>query len=506
MAYVTSRDQAESELHASAKEIVQKAKADGFQELRQEQTAFLAAFWDKADVTIQGDPALQQGIRFNIFHLLQAVGRDGKTNIAAKGLTGEGYEGHYFWDTEMYVVPFFLYNNPNIARKLLEYRYSILDKARQRARQMSQKGALFPWRTIAGEECSAYFPAGTAQYHIDADVAFAIKRYVQTSDDTEFLIRCGAEMLFETARLWVDLGDFIPDKGFCINEVTGPDEYSALVDNNCYTNLMARENLQYAYDTAQWMQKTHPEAYHKLAARIGLADGELDQWQQAAESMYIPYDDARQLYKQDDSFLDKAPWDFAHTPPENYPLLIHYHPLVIYRHQVCKQADLVLALFLLGHLFTLDEKKRNYDFYERVTTHDSSLSTCIFSIVASEIGYHDKAYAYFMNTARMDLDDYHSNVKDGVHIANMSGAWMCLVNGFAGMRAYDGILHFNPHLPESWQGYSFKVTFRGRFLQITVDKTSVAYELLQGDPLTIWHGTEEVTVNIDKTAHFDLAK
>ncbi|MHB8749067.1 MAG: glycoside hydrolase family 65 protein [Aggregatilineales bacterium] len=495
LAYVTSQDYEEANLLTKARATVIEAKAGGFEHLRTEQAKFLSEFWADADIEIKGDVALQQGIRFNMFHLIQAVGRDGKTNICAKGLTGEGYEGHYFWDTEMYVVPFFVYNEPMISRKLLEYRYSILDKARQRARQMAHpRGALFAWRTIDGEECSAYFPAGTAQYHIDADIAFAIRTYVNATGDTEFLLHYGAEMLFETARLWADLGAFIPDKDnqFCINGVTGPDEYTAIVDNNCYTNLMARANLLYACGTAYWMQLNAPDDYKRLIAKIGLEESEVALWKLAGDHMYIPYDEVRRLYKQDDSFLDKEPWDFRNTPPENYPLLIHYHPLVIYRHQVCKQADFVLALFLLGNLFTIEEKRRNYDFYEKVTTHDSSLSTCIFSIVASEIGYHDKAYAYFMNTARMDLDDYHGNVKDGVHIANMAGTWMCLVNGFAGMRAYDGLLSFNPYLPESWDGYSFNVTYQGRLVKVTVSKTAVDYELLKGEPLSITHRTEQV--------------
>jgi alpha,alpha-trehalose phosphorylase len=495
VAYVTSQDFDESALLDRAKAIVVEAQEQGFEALQTEQTEFLAEFWSNADIVIKGDMPLQQGLRFNMFHLLQSVGRDGKTNIAAKGLTGEGYEGHYFWDTEMYVLPFFLYNRPEISRKLLEYRYNILDQARQRARQMAHPiGALFPWRTINGEECSAYYPAGTAQYHIDADIAFALKRYIDATGDERFLIDYGAEILFETARLWVNLGAYIPRKDgkFCINSVTGPDEYTAVVNNNCFTNLMAKENLLYAYEVALWMQRNASDEYQRLAARIKLDERELEQWKKAADEMYVPYDEQLGLYLQDDSFLDKAPWDFAHTPPENYPLLIHYHPLVIYRHQVCKQADLVLALFLLGHHFTLEEKKRNYDFYEKVTTHDSSLSTCIFSIVASEIGYYDKAYRYFMNTARMDLDDYHGNVRDGVHIANMAGTWMCVVNGFAGMRTNVGVLSLNPYLPEGWDEYGFKVNYRGCSLGVTVQKTQVTYELLKGNHLDIAHHGESL--------------
>jgi len=495
IAYVTSQDYDESELLKKTREVITEAEAHGFERLQAEQVNFLAEFWNHADIVIKGDLLLQQGVRFNMFHLLQSAGTDGKTNIAAKGLTGEGYEGHYFWDTEMYVIPFFLHTHPNISRKLLEYRYSILDKARQRAQQMSHlKGALFAWRTINGEESSAYFPAGTAQYHINADIAFAIKRYVDATSDHPFLIDYGAEILFETARLWTDLGDFIPRKGgqFCINGVTGPDEYTAIVDNNCYTNLMAKENLQYAYDVVGWMKQNAPDAFQQLAVKIGLEQREPEQWKRAADEMYIPYDEELGIYMQDDSFLNKAPWDFANTPPENYPLLIHYHPLVIYRHQVCKQADLVLALFLLGHKFTQEEKKKNYDFYEKATTHDSSLSTCIFSIMASEIGYHEKAYQYFLNTARMDLDDYHGNVKDGVHIANMAGTWMCVVNGFAGMRTYGDVLSLNPHLPAGWDEYRFKVHYKGYSISVNINKTQVTYELFKGSSLEILHNGEKL--------------
>ncbi|MEO8608387.1 MAG: glycoside hydrolase family 65 protein [Chloroflexota bacterium] len=504
ISYVTTQDYASAELLEKAKAVVNGAEELGFEELQSEQVDYLTEFWNDADIVIKGDALLQQGVRFNMFHLLQSVGRDGKTNIAAKGLTGEGYEGHYFWDSEMYVVPFFLHTHPEISRKLLEYRYSILDKARQRARQMSHPtGALFAWRTINGEECSAYFPAGTAQFHINADIAFAVNRYVDATGDHQFMIDFGAEILFETARFWADYGDFIPRKGgkFCINGVTGPDEYTAIVDNNCYTNLMAKENLQNAYNAAQWMQQKAKDAYQKLVVKMGLEQQEFGQWKKAADEMYIPYDEVLGIYKQDDTFLDKAPWDFANTPEENYPLLIHYHPLVIYRHQVCKQADFVLALFLLGHQFAQEDKKKNYDFYEKVTTHDSSLSTCIFSIVASEIGYHDKAYQYFMNTARMDLDDFHGNVKDGVHIANMAGTWMCVVNGFGGMRTYGDVLSLNPYLPAGWDEYQFKVNYKGCTLSVRVDKTQVTYELLKGNQLEIAHQGEKLQLTNGKAVH-----
>lgn len=507
IAYTTSRDFEEDMVLTVARKVVEKGKEKGFESIVNAQRDFLTEYWNKADIQIKGDLALQQGIRFNMFHLLQSVGRDGKTNIAAKGLTGEGYEGHYFWDTEIYILPFFLFHHPEISRKLLEYRYSILDKARERARQMAhKKGALFPWRTINGEECSAYYPAGTAQYHINGDIAFAIKRYMEVTQDTEFLIRYGAEILFETARLWADLGSFIASKGnkFCINGVTGPDEYTAIVNNNCYTNLIAKENLQYAYDVAIWMKENRIEDYERLVNQLKLEEQELMTWKNAAERMYIPYNEELGLYPQDDSFFEKAVWDFENTPKEKYPLLLNYHPLVIYRHQVCKQADLVLALFLLSNKFSMEEKKRNFDYYEKVTTHDSSLSTCIFSIVASEIGYHEKAYEYFMKTARLDLDDYHKNTKHGIHSANMAGTWMCVVNGFAGLRIDKETISFKPYLPSGWDEYKFKINYRDRIIGLTVNKQGAVYELLEGDELTLLHNGEKLLLKIEEKIYRNI--
>jgi trehalose/maltose hydrolase-like predicted phosphorylase len=498
ISYVTAQDKTEEEIGEYALNIVSVSKAQGFEKIKNEQIEFLNEYWFKTDVKIQGDPAIQQGIRLNMFHLLQSVGRDGKTNIGAKGLTGEGYEGHYFWDTETFMLPFFLYNNPSISRKLLEYRYLILDKARERARQLDhEKGALFPWRTIDGDECSSYYPAGTAQYHINGDISFAIKRYMDATGDNDFLILYGAEILFETARVWADLGNFIPRKGnkFCINGVTGPDEYNAVVNNNCYTNMMARENLEYAYEIAVRIEKENCEAFNKIVKKIALEKTEIEFWKKAAQNMYIPYDEQLKIHLQDDAFLDRAPWDFKNVPADKYPLLLHFHPLVIYRHQVCKQADLVLALFLLNNRFSLEEKKRNYDYYEKCTTHDSSLSTCIFSIVASEIGYQEAAYQYFMLTARMDLDDYHGNTKDGIHAANMAGTWMCMVNGFAGMRVYSDTLSFHPYIPEGWESYSFNIAYRGRLIKVTVSKEGASYELLQGNSLTILHKGGPIDLN-----------
>jgi len=504
LAYHTSKEAPEApgtlRLADDAARTLAEAKRDGYAVLVDEQEQYLKDYWSRTDVEIFGDPLLQQSIRYSAFQLLQSVGRDGTSNIGAKGLTGEGYEGHYFWDTEIYIFPFFLYTNPEISKSLLEYRYSILDHARERARILSQKGALYAWRTIGGEETSAYYPAGTAQYHINADIIHAVKQYMNATDDMEFFAAKGAEMLFETARFWEDLGDYIAGKGFCINGVTGPDEYTAIVNNNAFTNLMAKDHLEYAVKMAGRLRDEAPQAYRELADKIGMDESEIMAWQRAADEMYVPYDEERGIVAQDDTFLEKAVWDFANTPEDKYPLLLHYHPLVIYRHQVLKQADVVLALLLQHHRFTLAEKKRNYDYYEPITTHDSSLSTCIYSIIASEIGYRDKAYDYFKQTARMDLDDVNGNVKDGVHTAAMAGTWLSIVYGFAGMREHEGVLRFQPTIPPAWEGYRFKVTYRNRVIEVYVSKKEVRYTLVQGESITIQHHQNDVALEQGQSA------
>ena len=496
LCYMDSRG-GEDDLRGKVRRELLDLRREGFDALLARQADFLGGFWRAADVAVAGNPELQQGIRYNMFQLLQAAGTDGRSDVSSKGLSGDGYEGHYFWDTETYVLPFFLFTRPEISRSLLEYRYNILDRARARARELGHpQGALFPWRTINGDECSAYYPAGTAQYHIDADIAHAVRLYCEVTGDDAFRRDFGAEILFETARLWADLGYYNPRKGgkFCINCVTGPDEYNVLVNNNCYTNLMAADNLRYAADTAVWMRAEYPQEFRLLCGRIGLKAEEPASWRKAADSMYIPYDEQLGVHPQDDDFLDRQPWDFRHVPKENYPLLLHYHPLVIYRHGVCKQADLVLALYLLGNRFSPEQKKRDYDYYEPLTTHDSSLSTSVFCIMACELGYREKAVDYFERTARLDLDDHNGNTADGVHTANMAGTWLAIVAGFGGMRVQNGALRFAPFLPKGWSGYSFRMAFRGARLEVSVDKEGVTYRLLSGNRVSFRHGSEDVVL------------
>ncbi|RNA67616.1 glycoside hydrolase family 65 protein [Alteribacter keqinensis] len=465
-------------------ELLTEVSDQSFDDLLAEQKDYLDSFWSTTDIQIDGDSDLQEGIRFNLFHLLQSAGKDSVSNIAAKGLSGEGYEGHYFWDTEIYMFPVFLMSNPDLAKNLLLHRYSLLDAAKERAREVGHtKGALFPWRTITGTECSAFFPAGTAQYHISADIAYSYIQYYLVTKDEAFLREYGAEVLFETARLWLDTGHFYNGQ-FRIDDVTGPDEYTCIVNNNYYTNAMAKNNLV-------WAVKAYELAGD--AAGCGVTAGEAAEWAEAAETMYLPYDEELGIHAQDDTFLQKKVWDLENTPKEKFPLLLNYHPLTLYRYQVCKQADTILAHFLLGEEDE-DVVRRSYDYYEKVTTHDSSLSYCVFSIMASKLGYDEKAYNYFNKTARLDLDNTHGNTKDGLHMANMGGTWLAIVYGFAGLRVKESGISFSPTLPEQWNRLAFSIQYQGRVISVTLEKARVTYTLKSGAALTIKHGNNDVSL------------
>lgn len=505
MAYHTSKTATPAELSRQAEWTLDRVAGKGFASLLGEQEQYMDRFWQRSDVRVSyvkgklelSTVELQQAIRMNLFHILQASARAENCGVAAKGLTGNAYEGHYFWDTEIYLFPFLIYTSPLTARNLLIFRYRMLDQARARARELSHRGALFPWRTISGEEASAYYAAGTAQYHINADIMHALRKYVQATGDEEFLFHYGAEMLVETARFWYDLGFFSARKEgkFCINGVTGPDEYKTVVNNNTYTNLMAQENLRYAIETVERLQARQPHVLEALMQKTGLEASEVKDWEKAANTMYVPFDATTGIYAQDDTFLDREPWDFKNTPAERYPLLLFYHPLNIYRRQVIKQADVILAMFLLGQEFSLEAKKRNFEFYDPLTTGDSSLSSCIQAIVALEIGEFDKAVDYVRAALLMDLADIGGNVTHGCHIASMGGTWMLFAYGFGGLRDYDGTLSFRPHGPIHAEGtIRFPLTYRGQILDFEMTADSATYSLREGDKLVIRHEDEEITV------------
>ncbi|MDF2800360.1 MAG: treP [Anaerocolumna sp.] len=442
------------------------------------QKEYLKNFWDNCYLEIKGDDDLTKAVNYNMYQLVQSVGKDEYCNIAAKGLSGEGYEGHYFWDTEMYIQPYFNLIDPSITKKLIGFRYSTLEKARDNAKILGHKrGVLYPWRTIMGVECSGYFPSGTAAYHINGDIAYSIISYYLVTKDLDFIASIGAEIIIETARLWMDVGNYYEER-FHINEVTGPDEYTCMVNNNYYTNAAAKYNLSWAVKFYELLRKEGLLA--ELIDRITLTEREISEFEQAANSMYLPYDEKLGINPQDDSFLQKKIWDIENTPQDKFPLLLHYHPLHLYRYQVCKQADTVLAHFLFEDLQSAETMRKSFDYYEKVTTHDSSLSTCIFSIVAAKLGLVDKAYEYFGDSAKLDLFNTHKNTKDGIHTANMGGNYMAIVYGFGGLRIKENGVHFAPILPNSWEEYSFQINYEDCKLRVKVNRNESIFTLMKG--------------------------
>src|SRR4051812_8139394 len=456
-----------------------QARHTGWQGLLDGQRAYLDEFWDCADVVLEGDTELQQAVRFALFHTLQAGARAEQRAIAAKGLTGPGYDGHTFWDTERFVLPVLTYTAPKAAADALRWRHATLDLARERAAQLGLRGAVFPWRTIRGQESSGYWPAGTAAFHIAAAIADAVTRFQAAVEDDEFECEVGIELLVETARLWRSLGHRDGEGRFRIDGVTGPDEYSAIADNNVYTNLTAQKNLRAAADAVS----RHPSH----AAAVGADLEEAASWIDAAHDMVIPWDEALGVHPQSEGFTSHQHWDFDDTKPDQYPLLLHFPYFDLYRMQVVKQADLVLALHWRGDAFSDEEKARNFAYYESLTVRDSSLSACTQAVIAAEVGHLDLAYDYFGEAARVDLDDLARNTRDGLHIASLAGAWLAAVAGFGGMRDHDGNLTFAPRLPPQLECLTFRILFRGRRLKVEFDRKKSTYTLLEGPPLLITH-------------------
>ncbi len=478
--------------------LLAKSANLSFDFLKERQREFLDHFWKKTDVEINGDDLVQQGLRFNMYHILQSTGRDGITSVGAKGLSGEGYEGHCFWDTEMYIVPFYTHTYPELSRNLLMYRYHLLDAARNQARIYAhKKGALYPWRTINGDDASANYLLGGAQYHINSDIAYAVNQYGMISGDTAFMYDYGLEMLCEISRVFADVGHFCDWKGgkYVINCVTGPDEYTALVDNNFYTNLCARETLKMTFYWLDRLKKEDGKKYDAFVQKLALTSQETDLWKEIIDKMYFGYDEKLGIYTQDDTFMQKKPWDpETDNEKKQKHLYLNFHPLYVFRHQMCKQADAPLGMLLFNHLFSREELRRNYEFYEPRTLNLSSLSLCIFSIIESLLGKYDAAYKNFIACARTDLDDYHNNVYAGIHAANMAGTWMVLTYGLAGMNTTDGQLHFSPHIPETWNSYAFHIQYHGSTLHIRISRDETVYTLKTGAEVTFTHNGKSYTL------------
>ena len=483
---------------------VQKARDGarcGFDSLLGQSRSVLDEFWDYSDVCIDGDPLVQQGIRFSLFQVFQSAGRDGYTNISANGLSGTVYSGQTFWDTEMYMMPMFTYGLQEISRQLLLYRYHILDKSRQRAKEMDDAGALYSWNTINGEECGYIFEAATAQYHINADISFAMENYFDASQDEEFIVDYGAEMLFEMSKCLSHRGSFSKERGgkFCINVICGPDEYNPVVDNNMYTNYMTKRMFEFTLRVRAMLERKYPQKLKELERKCGMDGAEFDRIALAAEKMYFPYNEEYGMYMQDDNFMYKDALDIDAIPAEKLPLLFSLHPLNLWRYQVCKQADLVLLTFLCSEFFSKEQIRRIFEYYEPKTLHDSSLSAAVHSIVACALGNKEQAYSYLKQASRLDLDDVNGNTSVGLHAACMGGAWMLLVNGYAGLRIYGEALHFAPLLHDTWKGYTFKIHYRGCLLLVRVEKENTYYRLLRGKKLRIFHNGSALEITDRET-------
>ena len=477
------RDQVDAALTA--------ARRTGWDGLAAGQRAYLDDVWQRADVEVDGDPQLQQAVRYAVFQTVQAGARAEERAIPAKGLTGRGYDGHTFWDMETYTLPVLTYTVPHAARDALRWRSSTLPQARARAEVLGLAGAAFPWRTIRGEECSGYWPAGTAGMHINADIADAVRRYVAATGDVAFDRAEGLELLVETARLWRSVGHVDTEGGFRIDGVTGPDEYSSLGDNNVFTNLMAARNLRAAADAVE----RHPDR----AEEMGVQPDEIRSWRDAADAVVVPYDAALGVTAQAEGFTRYRRWDFAATPPEEYPLLLHHPYFVLYSSQVVKQADLVMALYVCGDCFDAEQKRRDFEYYEAITVRDSSLSACIQAIVAAEVGHLDLAYAYFRETALIDLRNLAGNTADGLHLASLAGTWLVAVAGFGGMRDHEHVLAFAPRLPPQLDRLRFRVTHRDRLLRVELRPGVACYELVEGEAIDVVHHGAPVTITAGST-------
>ena len=498
VAYHTSRGVPARELIDRCRRTLDRAEEEGIDHQFAEQEEWLSRFWERSDVEVSGQPEIQQAVRWNLFQIAQASARAEGNGIPAKGVTGSGYGGHYFWDTEIYVLPFLTYTTPQASRAALRFRYNLLTAARKRAVQLTQRGVLFPWRTINGEEASAYYAAGTAQYHIDADVSYALSQYVAATGDDDFLKREGIDILVETARMWADLGFWRSDEDgtFHIHGVTGPDEYTTVVNDNLFTNVMARFNLSRAARAVKDLKKSDKIAYEQLSRRLKLDENELEEWEKAAAGMAIPFDSHLGIHPQDLHFLEREVWDLGNTPMDKRPLLLHFHPLVIYRFQVLKQADVVLALFLQGEHFTAEEKLADFEYYDPITTGDSTLSAVVQSIIAAEVGYHDLAIRYFLAALFVDLADRHSNTSDGVHVASVGGVWSALVCGFGGFRDQGGVFSIDPRLPQGWDSLTYRLTLKRTRVRVTVTQDAVELVVEDGRQASFVVRGEEVTVTL----------
>lgn len=467
----------------------------GWDGLLRDQRAVLDDFWDRADVEVDGDPELQQALRYCLFQLLGSAALISDAPAGAKGLTGLGYDGHTFWDIEGFVVPALTLLRPDAAARLLRWRAGTLDEARHRAKVIDLQGATFAWRTIDGHECSPYWPASTAAMHVNADICRAFWLHRNATDEP-FAEHKLFEILVETARLWMSMGHRAPDGGWHLFGMTGPDEYTGVVDNNLFTNLMARRNLLWAADAAKGL----PD----LAEQMGVEADEIAEWRDAAQAVHVPWDEDRRVHAANDSFTTYREWRFA-DHRDCYPLQEHHHYAKIYRRQVVKQADLVQALWWCRDDFTDDEVARDLDYYEARTVRDSSLSAAVQAVVCAQAGHPDLALRYLREAAMVDLRDVQGDTTDGLHLAAVAGAWLALVAGLGGLREDRDELEIAPVLPATLERTAYHVTWRGRLLRVETTRAGTTVTLRRGvGPVTVVVDGTPVAVDADGPAHVPL--
>ena len=488
--YVVDRNHDKFKLVAAAKKVLKKATKLGFDRLLEFQKKSWAQIWDMADITIEGDVKAQQGIRFNIFHLNQTyLGTDAKLNIGPKGFTGEKYGGSTYWDTEAYCIPFYMATkDQKVARTLLEYRYNHLDKAIENAEKLGFKNgaALYPMVTMNGEECHNEWEITFEEIHRNGAISFAIYNYFRYTNDYSYIPEKGLEVLIGIARFWHQRATYSTNKNkYVILGVTGPNEYENNINNNWYTNYIAKWCIEYAIENIRKVKSEYNDDFVRIMAKVELLDSEIEKWKEVADNMYFPYSEEHKVFLQQDGFLDKDLVTVADLDQSQRPINQKWSWDRILRSPYIKQADVLQGLYFFEDHFSHEELERHFDFYEPFTVHESSLSPCVHSVQAAKLGRMNQAYTFYLRTSRLDLDDYNHEVHEGLHITSMAGTWMSIVEGFGGMRVKDGMLSFTPKIPEQWEGYSFKINFRNQILKVNVNQDETNFELDSGDELTI---------------------
>lgn len=501
-AVLSSENHPKEKLESKCKEVLNNAVLEGFDALLNKHIKVWEKKWEECDITIEGDIAAQQGIRFNIFQLTQTyTGEDERLNIGPKGFTGEKYGGSTYWDTEAYCIPFYLGTaNPRVAKNLLIYRHKHLSRAIENAGKLgfTKGAALYPMVTMNGEECHNEWEITFEEIHRNGAIAYAIHDYIRYTGDEDYLVTHGLEVLVGISRFWAQRVNFSDDKKkYVMLGVTGPNEYENNVNNNWYTNYIARWTLQYTLAAMKKIKSSKSQEYSRLQKLLSLEDKELEQWETIAGNMYLPEDTSRKIFLQQDGFLDKQLMKVSELRKEDRPLNQKWSWDRILRSCFIKQADVLQGLYFFEEDFDTETIRRNFDFYEPMTVHESSLSPCVHVILASKLGYEEKAYEMYVRTARLDLDDYNNDTEDGCHITSMAGTWMSIIKGFGGMKVVNGELHFAPFIPKQWKSYSFRIEFRKRVLKIEVSRESVKAKLESGDPIKIHVSNKVIELVMD---------